>query len=58
MSTHLGDAAVVSVKGDAAQHQVAWLQVAVDDDALAAHVRTDRLTRLCCNNFIYDIVVD
>lgn len=35
-AARLRNAAIVGVKGDAAQHQVARLQVPVDDDALAA----------------------
>ena len=34
-AARLRNAAIIGVKGDAAQHQVAWLQVPVDDNALA-----------------------
>lgn len=34
-AARLRNAAIVGVEGNAAQHQVAWLEVPVDDDALA-----------------------
>jgi len=46
-SAHLGDAGIIGVKRDAAQHQVARLQVSVYDDALAARQsRSHRISRV------------